>query len=320
MTGSVTNCGPPPARMTNPIFAYSHIATGCGTLTGGAFVPNGAWPGYDGAYLYADFICGKIFTLSADCGTWTSSTFAAGLGGVSELQFVGNELWYGTYTGQVHRIVPPPSDRRGHRPPVRPDRTRPASSTPATASAARPVSCRPAARAPSRWRPRCRPAQLAAVVNVTITGALAPGFVTAWPADQAQPAHVDAQRHAGRPDRRQHGAAGRLVAVQLKLFTQIGRPPARRRLRLLPARRVRRPRDGSSSLLVPRILDTRTGNGAPVGRVSGQLDVQVTGRGGVPASGVERRRAGADGHRRRSPAGFVTAWPTGQPRPERVDA
>ena len=52
--------------MTNPIFAYGHADAAARSITGGAFVPDGAWPGYDGTYLYADFVCGKIFTLSAD--------------------------------------------------------------------------------------------------------------------------------------------------------------------------------------------------------------------------------------------------------------
>ena len=53
--------------MTNPIYAYSHSATGCAAITGGAFVPNGAWPAaYDGAYLYGDYTCGKIFQLVAE--------------------------------------------------------------------------------------------------------------------------------------------------------------------------------------------------------------------------------------------------------------
>jgi glucose/arabinose dehydrogenase len=42
---SYTACGPPPAGMTNPVFAYRHDTTGCRSLTGGAFVPHGAWPG-----------------------------------------------------------------------------------------------------------------------------------------------------------------------------------------------------------------------------------------------------------------------------------
>jgi len=42
-TGSTTNCGPPPAGMTNPIYDYGR-ADGCRSITGGAFVPAGIWP------------------------------------------------------------------------------------------------------------------------------------------------------------------------------------------------------------------------------------------------------------------------------------
>ena len=172
--------------MINPIFAYSHVATGCSTLTGGAFVPDGVWPGYDGAYMYADFSCGKIYTLSDDCGSWMSTTFAAGLGGVTDLEFVGNELWYGSYDGVVHRIVPPPSPVGGTASryvPIAPTRkldTRNAIGGPTAvvpAGGTRTVSLAPEVPAGA----------VAAVVNVTITGALAPGFVTAWPADKPRP-------------------------------------------------------------------------------------------------------------------------------------
>ena len=63
--GSLTNCGPPPAGMTNPIYSYSHPESGCAAITGGAFVPDGIWPAsYDDTYLYGDYTCGKIFVLT----------------------------------------------------------------------------------------------------------------------------------------------------------------------------------------------------------------------------------------------------------------
>ncbi len=59
--------------MTNPIFDYGHTA-GCSSITGGAFVPAGLWPApYDGSYLFADYVCGKIFRLddvAGDGRTW----------------------------------------------------------------------------------------------------------------------------------------------------------------------------------------------------------------------------------------------------------
>ena len=42
--GSETDCGPQPAGMTNPAYAYSHDESSCHAITGGAFVPNGIWP------------------------------------------------------------------------------------------------------------------------------------------------------------------------------------------------------------------------------------------------------------------------------------
>ena len=43
--GSTTNCGPPPAGMTNPIFDYGHARPAAASITGGAFVPNGVVAG-----------------------------------------------------------------------------------------------------------------------------------------------------------------------------------------------------------------------------------------------------------------------------------
>lgn len=53
-------------RFINPVHAYKHETTGCRSITGGAFVPNdGAdWPDeYDDSYIYADFVCDKLFRL-----------------------------------------------------------------------------------------------------------------------------------------------------------------------------------------------------------------------------------------------------------------
>jgi hypothetical protein len=64
-----------------------------------------------------------------------------------------------------------------------------------------------------------------------------------------------------------------------------------------------------------RILDTRSGNGAamaPLG--SGEsLDLQVTGRGNVPATGVAAVVINLTGTNTTA-AGYLTAWPTGGPR------
>ena len=110
--GSFTNCGPPPAGMTNPVYAYSHAESPCHAITGGAFVPNGIWgTSYDNTYLYGDYTCGKIFQLQPDgSGGWTRSEFATDVGAVVNMTFgpspFGRGLYYTNYDGggQVRRI------------------------------------------------------------------------------------------------------------------------------------------------------------------------------------------------------------------------
>lgn len=78
------DCNPLPTGTVQPYFQYqrpapagqSAIFDGCASITGGAFVPNGAWPSaYDGAYLFADFVCDKIFVLQQGQGGPTPSLF-----------------------------------------------------------------------------------------------------------------------------------------------------------------------------------------------------------------------------------------------------
>jgi glucose/arabinose dehydrogenase/Ca2+-binding RTX toxin-like protein len=115
--GSTTDCGPPPAGMTNPIYYYNHD-TGCSAATAGAFVPNGVWPAqYDGAYLYGDYVCGKFFALSPDgLGGYSASEFASSLGGITAAAFgpygTTQALYYlNWFGGEVHRLAYNPGNR-----------------------------------------------------------------------------------------------------------------------------------------------------------------------------------------------------------------
>jgi glucose/arabinose dehydrogenase/PKD repeat protein len=118
--GLVEPCSPNPAGLTPPIYDYPHT-TGCDSITGGAFVPSGVWPSaFDNIYLYADYVCGKIFKLAPPTGgstTYTATEFASNLGGLTTLRFGPynntQALYYLTYTGgcnggfcgQVRRIA-----------------------------------------------------------------------------------------------------------------------------------------------------------------------------------------------------------------------
>ncbi|MEP6759359.1 MAG: PQQ-dependent sugar dehydrogenase [Actinomycetota bacterium] len=112
--GSRTDCGPPPAGMTNPVYAYDHN-TGCTAVTGGAFVPNGLWPAaFDHTYLYGDFVCGKIIRLTPVAGGgFTATDFVTGLGtsSITTLKFgpygSTQAAYYLNYLngGEVRRIA-----------------------------------------------------------------------------------------------------------------------------------------------------------------------------------------------------------------------
>jgi glucose/arabinose dehydrogenase len=109
---STTDCGPPSAGMTNPIYDYQHST--CETaITGGAFVPVDVWPQqYDDAYLYQDLGCGKIAMLTPNgMGGFTASDFGTGFGANTLVGMTfgpngpGQALYYYTTNAQVRRIV-----------------------------------------------------------------------------------------------------------------------------------------------------------------------------------------------------------------------
>jgi glucose/arabinose dehydrogenase/PKD repeat protein len=108
---SATNCGAPPAGMTNPIHSYSHD-TGCTSITAGAFVPAGVWPAeHDGRYIFGDLVCGKLFELTEQPAG--AQEFAGDLGNVIDATFgphgATQALYYITWgdypNDQVRRIA-----------------------------------------------------------------------------------------------------------------------------------------------------------------------------------------------------------------------
>jgi glucose/arabinose dehydrogenase len=110
--GSTTDCGPPPGGMSDPIFSYSHSG-GCKAVTGGAFVPAGVWPSeWDGAYVYSDYVCGKMFKLTPSGSGYASSEFVSDLGAGSAIMLLfgpsggGQALYYTTYAngGEIRKI------------------------------------------------------------------------------------------------------------------------------------------------------------------------------------------------------------------------
>lgn len=157
----------------------------------------------------------------------------------------------------------------------------------------------------------------AVVLNVTVTDAGGAGYLTAWPTGLPRPnaSNVNYQPGVAIPN---------LVTVpvgadgKVSLFTDQAADVIVDAMGwytdssfyagpLMPGGRFR-------GLQPTRILDSRNGI-AMTAPLFGQGELQVTGRGGVPASGVAAvaMTVTATGA---TEQGYVTVWPSGAPRPE----
>ncbi len=150
---------------------------------------------------------------------------------------------------------------------------------------------------------------LAVVVNTTVTGPSGPGFLTVWPCGQPQPLASNLNYVAGQTVPNlvvaKLGAGGQLCMYSLAATDVVADVAG-----YFPAGS-----DFTPIINPQRILDTRSGLGAPAGPVAAgaELALPVGGVAGVPpdASAVVLNVTATN------PAapGFVTVWPCGEPRP-----
>lgn len=155
----------------------------------------------------------------------------------------------------------------------------------------------------------------AVVMNVAVTEPSAPGYLTAWPTGEALPLASSLTFGAGQttanlavvkvsPDGRvsfYNGGGGvHVIADIAGWFGTDGEASGAAYHPVTPA----------------RILDTRNATGAPQGALAfgATLDLQVTGRGGVPATGVTAVILNLVAVVPASP-GFLTVWPASTARP-----
>ncbi len=116
--GAQSDCEPgTPSSYVDPLYAYHHN-TGCGSITGAAFVPAGVWPvEFDNAYLFGDLLCGRIARLTPTVGGYTTTALVSDLGTNSVVALAfgtvdeAPALYYTTYlgdlysSGEVRRVV-----------------------------------------------------------------------------------------------------------------------------------------------------------------------------------------------------------------------
>ncbi len=154
----------------------------------------------------------------------------------------------------------------------------------------------------------CPAAGVAGVVfNLTATAASQRTFVNAWPSGEVEPTTSVLNVGAGE-------VFANLVVAELGEGGRVSLSNAFGEVHLLADVVGWIPTGSDLATLTPaRLLDTRTGVGtSAAGAVgaAGRVDLDVLGRGGVPASGVDSVvvNVTATGRSQRS---FVTVWPTG---------
>jgi hypothetical protein len=154
------------------------------------------------------------------------------------------------------------------------------------------------------------------LLNVTVTAPTAPGYLTAWPTGKAQPLasnlNFDPAQTVANLVVAGVGSSGQVALFNSAGNTQViadvtGWFPASAQL---------------VSLIPARLLDTRTGTATSDGQFAGvgamgaggSFDLPVSGRGGVPASGVAAVVLNVTAVTP-SGTGYLTAWPSGTARP-----
>jgi glucose/arabinose dehydrogenase len=155
----------------------------------------------------------------------------------------------------------------------------------------------------------------AVVMNLTVTDAVRDGYITSWPAGASRPnassVNFSAQQTTPNLVLAKVSSDGR-VSLWNSSDT-----PAMGSVQLLADVTGWFPTGSSFHSLTPqRILDTRNAIGSPRNPIAagGQLDLRVTGSGGVPATGVSAVVLNLTATNMRAP-GYVTTWPTNQARP-----
>ena len=126
------------------------------------------------------------------------------------------------------------------------------------------------------------PLSTAVVMNVTVTGAESDGYLTVWPCDEAQPNASNLNFKAGVD-------VPNLVTVRLAVDGTICINGSATTHVLGDIAGTYEFGDGigSTPMSPVRIMDSRSGLGAPAVGANETVQLQVAGRGGVPPSGVE---------------------------------
>ena len=163
----------------------------------------------------------------------------------------------------------------------------------------------------------------AVVLNLTAIAPTAPSFVTAWPSGTTRPLAANVN-FPGTPGEQvvenlvkvKVGANGRVSLYNNGGTVDLGADVAG-----WYADEANLAGTRYNAITPARVLDTRNGTGAPMAKVgaAASIDLQVTGAGGVPLTGVSAVVLNVTAIAPTA-ASFLTAYPTGVPRPLAANA
>ena len=311
-------CTPSTGGETDPLTDYGR-AGGCTYITGGAFVPNGTWSGYDGAYFFADGGCGKVFVRDAGGNVAYDAPFASGLTGITDMAFLPDDTGYSLYyvtngANSVRRIRPAnvpsePAHSQLRFTSVTPTRVFDSRNDIGTATGwvrggtSRVIDLGTA-----------YPAATAVLVNVTMVEADGFAYSQVWPANTRRPG-TSAVNTSAEGD---VVANATVVPLHNGRFVVSTTATTHLVVDLLGWYTSSSPSGGELRALPPtRLADTRRPVAAdnPYQVVGDHVDVQVAGKAGVPADAGSVVFVLTAINRDQGGDGFVTAYPAGQARP-----
>ena len=157
----------------------------------------------------------------------------------------------------------------------------------------------------------------AVVLNMTVVNPTAASYMTVWPTGEEMPTASNLNYVANQtvPNlvKAKVGAGG-----QVSVFNAAGSVHVLADVAGWYKTGLETTEGARYNAVTPsRILDTRTGNGAPPAMLGpgASLDLQVVGRGELPPSGVSAVALNVTAVTPTAPSSYLTAWPTGQTRP-----
>ena len=93
-----------PSLYVAPMATYTHEGSRC-SVTGGVVARRSAAVGVEGAYVYGDFCSGELWALRTDVEGAAPVLIAEGLGSISSITQVGNQIYVLVFGEAMYRLV-----------------------------------------------------------------------------------------------------------------------------------------------------------------------------------------------------------------------